>query len=102
MRDTSPPDQQAFDEQVWSLVRQAPHGKVVTYGQVPAARPWHPTGAFNPILKMAGRMAALLFAAFLLTLCACSAIITSARLLDFFLPRRNVHKKLQIAAPLPG
>ena len=34
MRDTSPPDQQAFYEQVWSLVRQAPRGKVVTYGQI--------------------------------------------------------------------
>lgn len=34
MRDPSPPNQQAFCEQVWSLVRQAPRGKVVTYGQV--------------------------------------------------------------------
>ena len=34
MRDTSPPNQQAFYEQVWSLVRQVPRGKVVTYGQV--------------------------------------------------------------------
>ena len=59
-------------------------------------------GAFDPILKMAGRMAALLYAVFLLTLCACSAIITSARLLGFCIPRRNVHQKLQIAAPLPG
>ena len=31
---TSPPDQQAFNEQVWSLVRQVPRGKVVTYGQI--------------------------------------------------------------------
>ena len=34
MSDTSPPNQQAFYEQVWSLVRQAPRSKVVTYGQV--------------------------------------------------------------------
>jgi methylated-DNA-protein-cysteine methyltransferase-like protein len=34
MSDTSPPNQQAFYEQVWSLVRQVPRGKVVTYGQV--------------------------------------------------------------------
>ncbi len=34
MRDTSPPNPQAFYEQVWSLVRQVPHGKVVTYGQI--------------------------------------------------------------------
>ena len=34
MRDTSPPNQQVFYEQVWSLVRQVPRGKVVTYGQV--------------------------------------------------------------------
>jgi methylated-DNA-protein-cysteine methyltransferase-like protein len=34
MIDTSPPNQQAFYEQVWSLVRQAPRGKVVTYGQI--------------------------------------------------------------------
>ena len=31
---TSPPNQQAFYEQVWSLVRQVPRGKVVTYGQI--------------------------------------------------------------------
>jgi methylated-DNA-protein-cysteine methyltransferase-like protein len=34
MRHTSPPDQQAFYAQVWSLVRQVPRGKVVTYGQI--------------------------------------------------------------------
>jgi methylated-DNA-protein-cysteine methyltransferase-like protein len=31
---TSPPNQQAYYEQVWNLVRQVPHGKVVTYGQI--------------------------------------------------------------------
>ncbi len=30
----SPPDQQAYYEQVWTVVRQVPHGYVVTYGQV--------------------------------------------------------------------
>jgi methylated-DNA-protein-cysteine methyltransferase-like protein len=34
MPDTSPPDQQAFYELVWSLIRQVPRGKVVTYGQI--------------------------------------------------------------------
>ncbi len=34
MPDTSPLDRQAFYEQVWSLVRQVPRGKVVTYGQI--------------------------------------------------------------------
>jgi methylated-DNA-protein-cysteine methyltransferase-like protein len=34
MPDTSPPNQHAFYEQVWSLVRQVPRGKVVTYGQI--------------------------------------------------------------------
>ncbi|MCB9419735.1 MAG: MGMT family protein [Ardenticatenaceae bacterium] len=34
MNYTSPPNPQAFYEQVWHLVRQVPHGKVVTYGQV--------------------------------------------------------------------
>lgn len=29
-----PPNQQDYYEQVWTLVRQVPHGKVVTYGQV--------------------------------------------------------------------
>lgn len=32
--DTSPFNQQAFYEQVWSLIRQVPSGKVVTYGQI--------------------------------------------------------------------
>jgi len=34
MSNISPPDQQAYYEQVWNLVRQVPHGKVVTYGQI--------------------------------------------------------------------
>ena len=29
-----PPDQLAYYEQVWNLVRQVPPGKVVTYGQI--------------------------------------------------------------------
>jgi methylated-DNA-protein-cysteine methyltransferase-like protein len=31
---TSPPDQSAYYEQVWHLVRQIPQGRVVTYGQI--------------------------------------------------------------------
>ena len=31
---TSPPDQQAYYQQVWALVRQVPRGKVATYGQI--------------------------------------------------------------------
>jgi len=31
---TSLPNQEAFYEQVWDLVRQVPFGRVVTYGQV--------------------------------------------------------------------
>lgn len=34
MRYTSPPNQQAYYEQVWQLVRQIPRGKVATYGQI--------------------------------------------------------------------
>jgi alkylated DNA nucleotide flippase Atl1 len=40
MRDASPPDQQAFYEQVWSLVRQAPRGKVVSYWQIGQILPY--------------------------------------------------------------
>ena len=34
MRYSSPPNQQAYYEQVWSLVRQIPRGKVASYGQI--------------------------------------------------------------------
>jgi len=34
MRYTSPPNQLAFYEQVWNLVRQIPKGKVASYGQI--------------------------------------------------------------------
>jgi len=34
MRYTSPPNQQAYYEQVWNLVRQIPNGKVAAYGQI--------------------------------------------------------------------
>lgn len=34
MRYTSPPNQQAYYAQVWSLVRQIPRGKVATYGGI--------------------------------------------------------------------
>jgi len=34
MRFSSPPNQQAYYEQVWNLVRQIPRGKVASYGQI--------------------------------------------------------------------
>ncbi len=34
MRFSSPPNQQAYYEQVWQLVRQIPPGKVASYGQI--------------------------------------------------------------------
>jgi methylated-DNA-protein-cysteine methyltransferase-like protein len=34
MRYSSPPNQQAYYEQVWNLVRQIPKGKVASYGQI--------------------------------------------------------------------
>lgn len=34
MNDISLPNPQAYYEQVWTLVRQVPYGRVVTYGQV--------------------------------------------------------------------
>ena len=34
MRFSSPPNPQAYYEQVWSLVRQIPRGKVASYGQI--------------------------------------------------------------------
>ena len=34
MRYSTPPNQQAYYEQVWELVRQIPRGKVAAYGQI--------------------------------------------------------------------
>lgn len=34
MDNTSPPNQQAYHEQVWELARQIPPGTVATYGQI--------------------------------------------------------------------
>lgn len=34
MEHTAPPDQQAYYEQVWYLVRQVPYGQVANYGQI--------------------------------------------------------------------
>lgn len=31
---SSPPNPQAYYQQVWNLVRQIPHGRVATYGQI--------------------------------------------------------------------
>jgi methylated-DNA-protein-cysteine methyltransferase-like protein len=36
---TLPPDPDAFNEQVWNLVRQVPPGTVVTYGQIAQVLP---------------------------------------------------------------
>jgi O6-methylguanine-DNA--protein-cysteine methyltransferase len=50
----SPPNQQVFYEQVWSLVRQVARGKVVTYGQIaqmlppPAEMDLETYNAFSP------------------------------------------------------
>lgn len=33
-RFTSPPNPQAFNQQVWELVRQIPRGRVASYGQI--------------------------------------------------------------------
>jgi methylated-DNA-protein-cysteine methyltransferase-like protein len=42
MNHVSPPDQQAYYEVVWQLVRQVPPGKVATYGQVAQMIPLPP------------------------------------------------------------
>lgn len=34
MTDLQPPDPHAFYEAVWQLVRQIPHGRIATYGQI--------------------------------------------------------------------
>jgi len=54
MQFSSPPNQQAYYEQVWNLVRQIPSGKVASYGQIALMIPL-PTGvdfdsykAFSP------------------------------------------------------
>lgn len=54
MPNTSPPNQQAYYEQVWHLAGQIPHGSVATYGQIAQLIPL-PTGvepeeykAFSP------------------------------------------------------
>lgn len=39
MQYTSPPNQQAFYEQVWNLVRRIPAGKVASYGQIASMLP---------------------------------------------------------------
>lgn len=42
----SPPNPQAYYEQVWHLVRQIPHGTVATYGQIAQMLP--PPDAVDP------------------------------------------------------
>ncbi len=54
MRFSSPPNQQAYYEQVWQLVRQIPPGKVASYGQIalmiapPAGIEFDTYKAFSP------------------------------------------------------
>lgn len=54
MRYTSPPNQQAYYEQVWNLVRKIPRGKVASYGQIalmlpiPAGVDFETYQAFGP------------------------------------------------------
>jgi methylated-DNA-protein-cysteine methyltransferase-like protein len=45
-RYTSPPGREAFNQQVWALVRQVPPGKVCTYGQIAALIP--PPAGMDP------------------------------------------------------
>ena len=54
MNYSSPPNQQAYYEQVWNLVRQIPRGKVAAYGQIalmippPAGVDFDSYKAFSP------------------------------------------------------
>ncbi|HSB01877.1 MAG TPA: MGMT family protein [Anaerolineales bacterium] len=54
MQFSSPPNQQAYYEQVWQLVRQIPRGKVASYGQIalmippPAGVEFDSYKAFSP------------------------------------------------------
>ena len=45
-RYTSPPGREAFNQQVWALVRQVPPGKVCTYGQIAGLIP--PPAGMDP------------------------------------------------------
>ena len=42
-----PPNRQAYDEQVWELVRQIPQGKLATYGQL--GQMIEPSEDFDPV-----------------------------------------------------
>jgi methylated-DNA-protein-cysteine methyltransferase-like protein len=54
MRFTSPPNPQAYQQQVWDLVRRIPRGRVATYGQIalmlppPAGVDFESYKAFGP------------------------------------------------------
>jgi methylated-DNA-protein-cysteine methyltransferase-like protein len=54
MRFTSPPNPQAYHQQVWDLVRRIPRGRVATYGQIaqmlppPAGVDFESYKAFGP------------------------------------------------------
>jgi methylated-DNA-protein-cysteine methyltransferase-like protein len=47
MQFTSPPNQQAFFQQVWDLVRRIPPGRVATYGQIALMLPPPPGTEFE-------------------------------------------------------
>lgn len=49
----SPPNPQIYQEQVWTLVRQIPYGKVATYGQIAQMIPL-PDGIALPEYKAFG------------------------------------------------
>ncbi len=55
MRFTSPPDPQAYYQQVWALVRQVPRGKVATYGQIALMLPPPPGVDFESYRAFAPR-----------------------------------------------
>src|SRR5574340_1521912 len=47
MRYTTPPNQQAYYEQVWDLVRKIPRGRVASYGQIALMLPTPPGVDFD-------------------------------------------------------
>ena len=58
-----PPNKQLYHEQVWTLVRQVPHGRVTTYGQITKLIP-QPEGVSSDEYKIsAARWVGLAMAA---------------------------------------
>jgi len=56
MRFDSSPNVQAYYEQIWAFVRQVPHGRVVTYGQIAQALPEPPELAFEETAMHGARL----------------------------------------------